>query len=126
MKLYLRYSEDIHKDIEKGHSFHYIGLDKDYTVEEVASACNIDESDIEYNEEAKQYVQVLSGLCAFEMESDNLEDAIEEAKEFTYNSVYNSQDMPFWHILSGDYCGDCPEGECIDNVELLYSNNYEK
>lgn len=123
MKLYLRYSENISKDLKNGHSFHYTGLDKDYTIQQVAEYCNIDESEIDYNEEARQYVQVLPGLCAFELESDNLEDAIEEAKNFRYNSAYNSEDMNFWHILSGEYCGDCPEGDCIDDAELLYSNN---
>lgn len=125
MKLYIRYSDNIKKDIELGHSFHYTGLDKDFTVKEVAEACNIDENGIEYNVEAKQYVQILPGLCAFELESDNLEDAVEEAKGFKYNDVYNSRDMEFWHVLSGDYCDDCPEGCVIEDVELLYSNDYE-
>lgn len=122
MKLYLRYSNDIKADIERGASYHYTGLDKDLSAEEVAEACNIDIDEIEYNEEARQWVQVLPGLCAFELESDNLEDAIEEASDFRANDVYNSASMQNWHIVEGRYVGDCPEGDCIEIINILYSN----
>lgn len=122
MALYLRYTENIEKDVERGVSYHYTGLDKDMTAEEVAEACNIEIDEIEYNEDARQWVQVLSGLCAFQLEADNLEDAVEEAEEFEYNSVYNTRDMGPYAIVEGDYAGECPEGDCISVTKVLYES----
>lgn len=124
MTFYLRYSQNIEKDIQNEISFHYTGLDKNYmkTAKEVAETFNIDIDSVIFNEEARQWVQKLQGLCAFELEADNLEDAIEEAVEYEYNDIYNSESLKNWHILSGDYSGDCPERVCICNIELLHSN----
>lgn len=91
--MYLRFSNDIEKDINRGYSMHYSGMGRDFTPQQVADAFGVDVSDIEYNEEAREYVQALPGLCAFELEADNLEDAIEEAKSFYYNDVYNAESM---------------------------------
>lgn len=128
MKIYLRYSLNIEKDIERGVSYHYSGLDRrDYrTTREASKALGLDASEVVFNKDSKTYAQVLPGLCVFELESDNLEDAIEEAKQFRHGHVYNSNDMPYWHILSGSYTGDCPEGDVINDIELLYSNEQNK
>lgn len=88
----------------------------------MAEALNIDENEIKYSKKIGQWIQELSGLCAFEMDSDNLEDAIEEAKEFSRGGDYKSSTMPHWHILEGVYAGDCPEGDCIIVTKVLYSN----
>lgn len=122
---FLRYSNNIHKDIDRGVSYHYTGLDKSSfeTAEEVAEAFNIPAEGVVYNEDAGQWLQELPGLCAFELESNNIDDAIEEAKEFRYNNVYNSEDMQNWHILEGCYVGDCLEGDIILVEKILYSNN---
>lgn len=122
MALYLRYTENIEKDVERGVSYHYTGLDKDTTAEEVANACNIDIDEVEYNGEARQWVQVLPGLCAFELDADNLEDAVKEAKDFYNSSVYNTRDMGPYAIVEGDYVGDCPEGDCISVTKILYES----
>jgi hypothetical protein len=75
--------------------------------------CEVEEIEVV---EDGYYVQVLSGLCGFELEPDSLEDAIEEAKSFRYNSVYNSVDMKKWTIYEGKYNDDCPEG-CLFNAK---------
>ena len=122
MRFYIRYSEEIEKDVERGYSFHYTGMDKSFSEEDIESATGLAFDELEYNEEAKQYVQPLAGLCAFELEAETVEEAIEEAKEFRFNEVYNSESMNFFHILTGDYADDCPEGVCITNVSVVYSN----
>lgn len=124
MTLYLRYTKNLEKDIDKGCSYHYTGMSKREieTASEVAEALNIDENEIEYNEEAAQWVMPLPGLCAFEMDSDNLEDAIEEAKVFDRGGIYNSESMPFWHIVEGVWIDDCPEGEVIIVTKVLHTN----
>lgn len=66
-----------------------------------------------------------SGLCAFELDSNNLYDAIEEAKVFRYNSVYNSEDVQNWHILDARYVDDCPEGDVVEVEKVMYSNKEE-
>ena len=129
IKFYIRYSDNIKKDIRKGYSMHYTDFDKkDFkTAKELAEALDIEDPEtVIFNKDSKTWVQKLPGLCAFELEADNLEDAIEEAKQFEYNSVYNSEDMPFWHILEGEYIDDCPEGEVIEVINLLYSNKIKK
>lgn len=122
MKFYLRYSEEIERDLERGYSFHYTGMDKSFSEEDIESATGISFADLEYNEEAGQYVQPLAGLCAFELDAETVEEAIEEAKEFHFNEVYNSNAMNFYHIIAGEYADDCPEGVCITNVSVVYSN----
>lgn len=119
---YLRYSNNIIKDVLLGHSFHYTGLDKDFDVNEIAESLSVNVDNLVYSFEAKQYVQVLDGLCAFELLSDNLEDAILEASCFFYNDTYNSCHMHNWHILSGRYVDDGLEGVLIDPQDILYSN----
>ena len=47
------------------------------------------------------------------MDADSEEDAIEEAKTFYYNSVYNTRDMPNYAVVVGEHVGDCPEGDQI-------------
>lgn len=124
MALYLRYSDNIQKDILKGVSYHYTDFNKSSyeTAEEVAEVLNIPADEVVYNEDAGRWVQELPGLCAFELDSNNLYDAIEEAKEFRFNSVYNSEDMQNWHILDAHYVDDCPEGDVVEVEKVLYSN----
>jgi len=123
MKFYIRYSKRISEDLERGCSYHYTGMGKDFSIEDVACGCGVNESELEYLEWCDQYAQVLNGICAFELEAENVEDAIEEAKEFRFNDVYNSKDMPFFNVLTGDYVDSNVEGCLIENAELVYSNN---
>jgi hypothetical protein len=123
MKYFLRYSLNIDKDLERGISYHYTGLDKTFSIEEIENGTGLSIDELEYNEEADMYVQPLSGLCAFELEAETIEEAIEEARGFRFNDVYNTEAMYYFHILTGDYEDECPEGCVISNAELVYSNN---
>lgn len=143
MALYLRFSENIEADVERGTSIHVTELnpssvneaiewffpeDKDslenadnYTIEEVIQKYFDTDHEFVYSEEFKCYVEVLPGLCAFELEAETLEEAFEEAKSLNrdaYSTKYNDN----WHILQANYCGDCPEGDLIENITVLYSN----
>ena len=122
MKYFLRYSKNIALDIENWVSYHYTGMDKSFSVEEIENGAGLSIDDLEWNEEADMYVQPLAGLCVFELEADNLEDAIEEAKTFSFNSVYNSKSMgDIAHLLTGEWVEDCPEGVLIENAKLAFS-----
>lgn len=125
-KFYLRYSQDIEKDIKNGVSYHYTDCMLGDSVEDIEAATGLSIDQLEYNEDARVWAYPLAGLCAFELDADNLEDAIEEAKNFYMNSVYNSKDMPFFHILTGDYAPEnsAVEGCCIKYAEVVYSNKY--
>jgi hypothetical protein len=118
MRYYIRYSEDICSDIERGFSRHYTGYDKRFSEEEMEGICN---GELEFDEGIGQWVQKLPGLCAFELDAITECEAIEEAKQHHYSEVYNSNNNISYHILRGDYVDDCPEGDVIDNVELIYS-----
>lgn len=122
MKYFLRYSLNIDKDIERGVSYHYTGLDKSFSIEEIENCTGLSIDELEYNEDADMYVQPLLGLCAFELDAETLEEALKEARGFRFNDVYNSESMDNFHILTGDYEDECPEGCVISNAELVYSN----
>lgn len=126
MTYFLRYTEKAEQDLERNESYH----NSDYKVcsldwledgqtekEFVAEVFGCDVDEIEVAEDG-YYVQVLNGLCGFELESENLEEAIEEAEYFKFNSVYNSVDMPNWAIYEGSYNDDCPEG-CLFNAQKI-------
>lgn len=147
MALYLRFSENILADIERGTSIHRTDFAKMDTVEEaveyfygdlnedkrerIISDCETveevfqkyfdSENEFKYIESQKAMCEILDGLCAFELDADNLKDAIEAANELRRDG-YDVRLDPNWHILDAKYCGDCPEGDLICNVTLLYSN----
>jgi hypothetical protein len=78
-----------------------------------------DSSDIEYIEDMKCYAQSLGGLCAFELESDNLEDAIEEAKEINVGSYSFESMKDIAYIFEGQYHDSCPEGAVFNRGKLI-------
>jgi hypothetical protein len=130
MTYFLRYTENAESDLNRNASYHNSDykagtidwLENGQTEKEfVASVFDCEVEEIEVAEDG-YYVQVLNGLCGFELESENLEDAIEEAKSFRYNSVYNSVDMTSWAIYEGKYNDDCPEG-CLFNATKIYHKN---
>ena len=99
--LYLRYTDTPKKDLERGVSFHH--------------------GEGEYNEEFGYEVTELNGLCAFELESREIEEAIEEAKEFYFSGSYNTDEDSSYVIMKGDFSGHCEEGVLIKNAEILYT-----
>ena len=142
MKYFLRYTENAIADLDRNYSLHAsdfeVGkidwLEEEQTeIEVVASAFNCDvenivmlDNGIYHGEEANgklQYFQKLDGLCGFELDSEDLDDAIEEAENFEYNYVYNSVTMQNWAIFEGQYIDDCPEGVCFFATKLAYTNS---
>jgi hypothetical protein len=84
--LFIRSTNDAEKDLQGGYSYHQSDykagtidfLEEGQTeIEFVASIFHCDIDDIEIAED-EYYVQVLEGLCGYALESDNLDDAIEE------------------------------------------------
>lgn len=133
MAFYLRYTENPVEDLLRGVSYHASGMSvEDTTIEKMAASFDCDEEDIVKldwglymkgkSDGNMCYFQELNGLCGFELESETLEDAIEEAKEFEHDFVYNSSNEN-WSIFEGDYTGDCPEGELFSPVQISYDNN---
>lgn len=103
MKYFIRYTETPKKDLQRGVSFHH----------------NSEAG--EYNEEFGYNVEKLNGLCAFTLESDNLEDAISEAAEFWFGGDYKSCGSLSYVILSGIENGTCEEGVTIIAKEILHT-----
>lgn len=133
MAFYLRYTEKPIEDLLRGVSYHASGMSvEDTTIENVTSLFDCDEEcivELDWGVYSKGkadgnicYFQELNGLCGFELEAETLEDAIEEANEFEYNSAYESSNTN-WAIFEGEYAGDCPEGELFSPVAVLYDNN---
>jgi hypothetical protein len=93
--LFLRSTNNSEKDLEGGYSYHQsdykVGtidwLEDGQTEKEfVANAFGCEEDDIEVAEDG-YYVQVLEGLCGYALESDNLEDAIEEIDDMIFDKM---------------------------------------
>ncbi|MGL5981369.1 MAG: hypothetical protein ACRCZY_10965 [Phocaeicola sp.] len=122
MALYLRYTENIQADIERGTSLHLSDFNlKDFaTAEEFASSIDVDADEVAYIEDFRRWAQVLNGLCAFCLEAETLEEAIEEAERFRRDDYYTDEDSTY-AIVDAKYVGDCPEGDLIDNIEVLYT-----
>lgn len=121
MKYFIRYTENAKEDFERKTSYH----NSDYKIGDVAKWNDEDErGEVEILAEAWDceidevvclggfYSQELSGLCAFELDAETEEEAIEEAKEHNFNSVYNTADFPSYAVFSGKFVEDCPEG-CV-------------
>jgi len=90
---YIRFTEDIHRDIKKGHSTHFNGGKK------------------------------LPGLCAWNVNDNDLSpysdksEVIEAAKktaEMILKNTYGSySDNATYAVLTGDYVGSSNDGVCI-------------
>ena len=75
-------------DLTQNYSYHQTGLDaNDYSIDQVSELLGCDLEDIEVAED-NTYIQVLSGLCCYKLDSDNLEDAIEEANEMDFTNLH--------------------------------------
>jgi len=93
--LFLRSTNDSEKDLQGGYSYHQSDYKKgtidwleegQTEIEFIANAFGCDDEDIEVAEDG-YYVQVLQGLCGYALESDNLEDAIEEIDDLILENM---------------------------------------
>lgn len=104
MAYFLRYTETPNADMERGVSYHLSSVERE--------GC-------EWNEYFKRYAEELPGLCAFPLEAETLEEAIEEAESREFDSIFNRNEDS-WCIIEGKYIGDCPEGDVIRAHKLLH------
>jgi len=132
MTYFLRFTQTANEDLERNASYHASGIpEEEMSIEDMASMFDCEEEDIillDYGIYFRNiengnmcYFQRLNGLCGFELESENLEDAIKEAENFYFNSVYNTADMIDFSIFEGVYTDDCPEGIVFDAENILYT-----
>ena len=120
MKYYLRYSNTIDADIERGYSYNWGDIDeRTGSAEEAAEAYRCDIEDLEVVNGI--YNQMLPGLCVFELEAETLEEAIEEAENANFGGDYHAGNGISYSILTGTYVGHCAEGGCIIVKEKLFT-----
>lgn len=100
MAFFLRFTTNANADLERGVSSHHA-------------------NEATYNEE-------LSGLCGFELESETIQEAIEEV-EANYSSrsqgggVYNTEVFGTdWAIFSGKYLDSVPDGHVFLASKIVY------
>jgi len=131
MKYFIRYTENANQDFERKCSYH----NSDYKVGDVAKWNEEDErSEVEILAEKwgcevdevvvlnGYYSQELSGLCAFELDAETEEEAIEEAQEHNFNAVYNTEDFTTYAVFAGRFIADCPEGCVFIPTKIIYEN----
>ena len=79
MKYFLRYTNTANEDLERGTSINASDLNvNEFAKEDAAVMFGCDEEMIE--EVNGCWYQILDGLCGYELESESLEDAIEECE----------------------------------------------
>lgn len=100
MKYFLRYTNTANEDLERGTSINASDLDINETSRaDAAVMFGCEECMIE--EVNGCWFQVLNGLCGYELEADNINDAIDEAKiERQFSFVGNPV------IFKGKYAND--------------------
>lgn len=105
---FLRYTNTAKKDLERGTSINasdFCGSKK-----EAAQLFSCNESMIKIVKGS--YCQVLNGLCGYELESETLEEAIEEAKAVNKQFSYVGRPV----IYKGRYSSDSnyvADGDCF-------------
>ena len=103
MKYFIRYSETPNADLKRGVSFHHNSWKG------------------VFNEEFGYKVEELNGLCAFNLDSDNLPDAIIEASEADFGGDYKSSGSLSYVILTGKENGLCEEGITILGADIVFT-----
>lgn len=122
----LRFTTEPQKDLENNASYHYtdfrVGsidwIENQTEIEYVAEklGCDVDEVKIIDG----YYVQELPGLCGYELYEDDLEDAIEEAREYIKESNYSGDN--YLVIYEGEYTDQefAIDGILFEAFEILH------
>lgn len=101
MKYFLRYTDTATEDLERGTSVNASDLDVNETSKEcAASMFGCDEDMIK--EINGCWFQILDGLCGYELESETIEDAIEEASRIEKQFAFVGKPV----IFKGRYASD--------------------
>lgn len=115
MAFFLRFTETPKADLKRGYSHHFFGTDESF-IEDL--------DNVEWVEGLGQYAEELDGLCGYELDSDSLEDALEEVEDMQNNPFKDcfSWKSDSWSIYEGEYIDDCPEGSVFKAASILHTN----
>jgi hypothetical protein len=118
---FLRFTDDIQADIKRGCSYHSTGIRKeDMKKAQVAEMMDCDKEDIVVLD--GYYVQELPGLCAFLIEAEDLEEAIEEVESNDWG-IFDPV-TEGWVLMTGVDVDNCPEGVVIRPGKVLHEVKY--
>lgn len=106
MGLYIRFTDTPKQDLQRNESYHLAG--------------DICYEGCEWNDYLKCFAQPLGGLCAYALDAETIEDAIEEAATFKKDIFNAENDCDGYCIMIGEYVGDCPEGDVISASEIVF------
>lgn len=115
MTYFLRFTETPETDLKRSQSVH------------ATDAGSIAEAVEWYGGDSEDYViidgclvcQRIDGLCGFELDSDELEDAISEAKAGEWG-IYETEKLA-WAIFEGDHTGaDLPDGDTFTPETIAF------
>lgn len=108
MAYFIRYTETPQEDLERGCSYHL---------------ADVPAEGYEWNDYFRCYAQELEGLCAFELDAETEEEAIEEAEEFGFGAIFSSE-MDSYCVLQGQFIDTCPEGCVIRANKIIHTQKY--
>ena len=118
MTYFLRFTETAEADMERNQSVHatdsasiaeavewHGGDTDDYVIIESGLVC-----------------QKIEGLCGFELDAENLEDAMAEIENGDWG-IYDADNMS-WAIFDGeDADSDLPDGDTFVAISIIYKND---
>lgn len=105
MKFYIRFTDTPNADMARKVSYHL---------------SDVEAEDYIWNDHFNTYACELPGLCVYELTADNIEDAKLEAETFKQDIFDAQSESDGYCIIKGLYVTDCPEGDVVDPIELLY------
>ena len=133
--LFLRSTNNSEKDLKGGYSYHQSDYkagkinwleDGQTEIEFVANAFGCDVDDIEIAEDG-YYVQSLKGLCGYALESDNLEDAIEEIADMVFENMESINPDNIYIFEGVELCSDYViEGTLFNPIKILGKYEYSR
>jgi hypothetical protein len=101
MSYFVRFTNTATEDLNRGTSVNASDLNaNEISKEDAAAMFGCDESSIE--EVDGCWFQILDGICGYELDADNLEDAIEEVKDNKYQFEFVGRPV----IFKGEYASD--------------------
>jgi len=105
MKFYIRFTDTPSADLVRKVSYHLSDVEAEGYV---------------WNEYFNAYAFELPGLCAYELDVENVEEAIEKAGSFQQDIFDAQSELDSYCVLAGTYVTDCPEGDVINPTEILF------
>ena len=117
MKYFVRFTDTAKADLERGTSVNASDLDvNEISRGDAAHMFNCDEDSIQEIEGC--WYQILDGICGYELEADNLEDAIEEVEDRNFQFSFVGRPV----IFKGKYATD---GQYVADGDLFIPESIE-